>query len=136
MNSKPETQRISKTIWLMKIITVTAMRSTCPRLRVGAALVRKNQVLGLSYNGAPAGLPHCDDVGCELIDNHCIRATHAEINLLLGCARSGTPTDGTEIWVTQNPCTACSKAIIRAGVNTVYWGTTYGSSNGVKLLRQ
>lgn len=43
-----------------------AERGTCPRMQVGAVFVRDNRPLAVGYNGAPAGMPHCTDVGCDL----------------------------------------------------------------------
>lgn len=96
--------------------------------------MKDNQVLALSYNGAPPKLDHCDDVGCEIVEGHCIRATHAEVNAIAGCARVGVPTLGTELWVTQTPCHACAKALLRAGVKRVFYLDYYGSWDGVDTL--
>ena len=37
-----------------------ATRSTCSRLGVGAVFARDGRILVTGYNGAPAGMPHCD----------------------------------------------------------------------------
>ena len=39
-------------------------RSTCPRLAVGAVVVRDKRILTTGYNGSPSGMSHCEDVGC------------------------------------------------------------------------
>lgn len=100
-------------------------------------------VLGCSYNGAPKGQPQCDEVGC-LIDEekygpHCLRATHAEVNLLMGAAKYGIRTEGSIIVVTHYPCIHCLHAIARAGVQTVYYGDNYyntvASDTSVALIK-
>ena len=50
--------------YFMEIAAVVAKRSTCLRNQVGAVLVRDKRILSTGYNGAPAGLEHCDMVGC------------------------------------------------------------------------
>lgn len=59
-----------------------ARMATCPRASIGCVIVNpltKRQV-GAGYNGAKAGQPHCTEVECLMLADHCIRATHAEVN--------------------------------------------------------
>jgi len=50
--------------YFMRIAHEVATRSTCPRLAVGAVVVRDKRILTTGYNGSPSGMPHCEDVGC------------------------------------------------------------------------
>jgi len=102
-----------------------ALRSTCTRLMVGATIVREKRIIAGGYNGSIAGGDHCIDKGCYVIDNHCVRTIHAEMNALLQCAKFGVPTEGAEIYVTHFPCLQCCKAIIQAGIKTVYYAEDY-----------
>lgn len=77
------------------------------------------------YNGSIAGGTHCIDDGCYVIDNHCVRTIHAEMNALLQCAKFGVPTDGAEIYVTHFPCLQCCKSLIQAGIKAVYYAEDY-----------
>lgn len=45
---------------LMHCAYIWASRGTCSRLQVGAVFARDGRILVTGYNGAPAGLPHCD----------------------------------------------------------------------------
>lgn len=97
-----------------------------------------NAILGASYNGAPEGLPHCTEVGC-LIDEinygpHCIRCSHAEMNVLLGAAAEGVQTKGGLLVVTHQPCLLCSTMISRAKISRVLFSKYYGSSNNIRFL--
>ena len=49
--------------YFMKIAEDVALRSTCDRAMVGAVLVREKHIISTGYNGSPAGLEHCDDIG-------------------------------------------------------------------------
>ena len=102
-----------------------AYRSTCTRLMVGATIVRDKRIIAGGYNGSISGGAHCIDEGCHMIDNHCVRTIHAEVNAILQCAKFGVPTEGTEIYVTHFPCLSCAKIIIQAGIKKVYYATDY-----------
>lgn len=102
-----------------------ALRSTCSRLMVGATIVREKRIIAGGYNGAISGGVHCIDEGCYVIDNHCVRTIHAEVNALLQCAKFGVPTEGAEIYVTHFPCLNCCKSLIQAGIKRVYFAEDY-----------
>ena len=66
-----------------------ANRSTCKRAKVGAVLVKDNKVISTGYNGSVSGTEHCIDHECLVIDGHCVRTLHAEVNAILqGAGRS------------------------------------------------
>ncbi|MFT8362072.1 MAG: ComE operon protein 2 [Sporolactobacillus sp.] len=102
-----------------------ATRSTCTRLVVGATIVRDKRIIAGGYNGSIAGGTHCIDEGCYIKDGHCVRTIHAEMNAILQCAKFGESTDHAEIYVTHYPCLPCCKAIIQAGIQTVYYACDY-----------
>lgn len=104
---------------------VMALRSTCARLAVGCVIVRDKRMIASGYNGSIQGDEHCIDVGCKIVDGHCIRAIHAEQNALLQCARFGISTEGADVYVTHLPCLQCTKSMIQAGIRNVYYEFTY-----------
>lgn len=118
-------ERISWEQYYMAQAHLLALRSTCTRLMVGATIVRDNRIIAGGYNGSVSGQDHCIDEGCYVVDNHCIRTIHAEINALLQCAKFGVSTEGAEIYVTHFPCVHCTKAIIQSGIKTVYYAEDY-----------
>ncbi|CAI9388492.1 MULTISPECIES: ComE operon protein 2 [Bacillaceae] len=117
--------RISWDEYFMAQSELLALRSTCTRLAVGATIVRDKRIIAGGYNGSIAGGVHCIDEGCYVIDNHCVRTIHAEMNAILQCAKFGVPTDGADIYVTHFPCLQCCKAIVQAGIKTVYYAIDY-----------
>jgi dCMP deaminase len=104
----------------MIVALAMAERSTCPDRHVGAVIVSPDrQILSTGYNGAPAGLPHCTDVGCiALLDGKCGRAIHAEINAMIYARHE---IHGATLYVTARPCYACASAIVNAGIRRVYY---------------
>ncbi|MCA1031822.1 ComE operon protein 2 [Bacillus timonensis] len=117
--------RISWDQYFMAQSHLLALRSTCTRLAVGATIVRDKRIIAGGYNGSIAGGTHCIDDGCYVIDNHCVRTIHAEMNALLQCAKFGVPTEGAEIYVTHFPCLQCCKSIIQSGIKAVYYAKSY-----------
>jgi dCMP deaminase len=86
--------------WDQYFLTITrqvAERSTCNRAKVGAVIVRDKNILASGYNGAPAGLPHCTEVGCLIYqsktptgenEENCYRTIHAEIIAIAQAAKN------------------------------------------------
>ncbi|MBD7935783.1 MULTISPECIES: ComE operon protein 2 [Cytobacillus] len=129
--------RISWDQYFMAQSHLLALRSTCTRLTVGATIVRDKRMIAGGYNGSITGSDHCIDEGCYVIDNHCVRTIHAEMNAILQCAKFGVPTENAEIYVTHFPCLQCCKAIIQAGIKKVYYAEDYKNHPyGIELFQQ
>lgn len=118
-------ERITWDQFFMAQSHLLALRSTCTRLAVGATIVREKRIIAGGYNGSISGDEHCLDVGCYMVDNHCVRTVHAEVNALLQCSKYGTSTNGADIYVTHFPCLQCTKSIIQAGIKNVYYANDY-----------
>lgn len=116
--------RLSWDALFLKIAADMAQRSTCPRASVGAVVVRDNQVLGVGYNGAPSGAPHCEDVGCLIHNNHCIKAIHAELNAILQGMMLNSVKQST-LYCTHSPCWDCAKVLINVGIERVVFRDVY-----------
>ncbi len=127
-------ERISWDQYYMAQSHLLALRSTCERLMVGATIVRDKRIIAGGYNGSVSGSIHCIDEGCYVIDGHCVRTIHAEMNSLLQCAKFGVATDGAEMYVTHFPCLQCCKSIIQAGIQTVYYANDYKNNPYAKEL--
>ena len=118
-------QRISWKNYFMNIAREVATRSPCSRKHVGAVIVRDKTILSTGYNGSIKGLPHCDDAGCDMVDGHCVRTSHAEANAIVQAAKNGVGIDQSKIYVTASPCYDCFKLIANAGINTIYYEEFY-----------
>lgn len=111
--------------YFMKLAMLASERATCPRMHCGCVLVKDKEVVATGYNGSIPGDDHCEDVGCLVVDNHCIRTNHAEMNAIAQAARKGHDIDGATAYVTNMCCTTCAKALIAAGIVRVVVCTDY-----------
>jgi len=118
-------ERIPWDQYFMLQALVISTRSTCNRLSVGATLVRDKRIIAAGYNGSVSGDDHCLDEGCYLVDGHCVRTIHAEMNAILQCAKFGEATDGAEIYVTDFPCLQCTKMLLQAGIKKITYMRNY-----------
>lgn len=120
--------------YFLEMAALAARRSTCPRRAVGAVLVRDQRVVATGYNGSLRGQPHCSEAGCLMVDGHCKRTVHAEMNALLQCAFHGVPSRGSALFTTSFPCLDCAKALVQAGVTAVYYRDAYPDAHSGRVL--
>lgn len=128
--------RVDWHTYFMNIAEQAATRSTCERKHVGAVIVRDKTILSTGYNGSIRGLPHCDDVGHMMENDHCVATVHAEANAIIQAAKNGVRIDGAEIYTTASPCWSCFKLIANAGIRRVYYGEFYRDRRSVEVARQ
>lgn len=129
-------QRPSWDEYFIGIAEQVAKRSTCPRAAVGAVIVKDRRILTTGYNGAPMGLPHCTEVGCLMVDGHCVRTLHAEQNAIIQAALHGVSVQGSTMYVTHQPCLNCAKMIINAGIVRVVYGGDYPDPQACAFLSE
>jgi len=123
---------------------MVAKRSTCLRRQVGAILVKEKRILATGYNGAPAGLRHCDEVGCLRINSsvpsgmrhELCRGLHAEQNAIIQAAYHGTSIAGSTLYCTNKPCAICSKMIINAGIKKIFFEEGYDDPLAEEMLTE
>lgn len=116
-----------QTFWHDKCLWIAKHRSTGCRLDVGAIAVDHDNISIMeTFNGPPSGFPHCGDVGCNVIDGHCISTLHAEENLYLLAARHGKSLTGGNIYLSHSPCVRCSPRLIQCKVSAVSYEFEYG----------
>lgn len=130
-------------------------QSTCDRNHVGCVIARDRRIIATGYNGAPAGMAHCDHkrptfkqaqpyglpdhdpdpyAWPPLRETGCKVAVHAEANALAFAARHGMATDRTDLYTTLSPCYECAKLIINAGISRVLFDRPYRDHSGLDLL--
>jgi len=128
----------------MEIAELVSKRSTCLRRKVGAVIVKDKRILATGYNGAPTGLPHCDEVGCirEKLKipsgerHELCRGLHAEQNAIIQAAYHGVSIKDSVMYVTCHPCSVCVKMIINAGIKEVVIKEGYPDKLASQLLKE
>lgn len=128
----------------MNITYLVSERSTCTRRRVGAVAVKDKRILATGYNGAPAGVPHCLEVGClrEQLGipsgqrHEICRGLHAEQNVIIQAAVHGINIQGAELYCTTHPCVLCSKMLINCGIRRIYYAEDYPDDLATAMLRE
>jgi dCMP deaminase len=121
---------------------MVATRSTCLRRHVGAVLVKEKRILSTGYNGAPAGLKHCIEVGCLREEasipsgtrHELCRALHAEQNAIVQAAYHGISIAGSTLYCTNKPCVICSKMLINAGIKRIFFDEGYDDALSDAIL--
>lgn len=128
--------------YFMEMAYLVAQRSTCLRRKVGAIIVKNNQVISTGYNGAPKHIPHCSVQGCLRRElnvpsgerHELCRGVHAEQNAIIQAAINGTSTKEAELYCTNQPCSICSKMLINAEIITIYIAEPYQDKLAQKML--
>lgn len=135
-------ERPSWDSYFMEIARTVSRRSTCLRRQVGAILVRDRRILTTGYNGAPAGLPHCEITGClrEKLGvpagerHELCRGLHAEQNAIIQAALHGVSIAGSTAYITCEPCAVCAKMLVNARIERIYIATFYPDALAREIL--
>ena len=130
--------------YCLKLASVVAERATCRRHHMGALAVRDKHILATGYNGAPAGLPDCLELGClrnELGipsgERHEIcRAIHAEQNVIIQASLHGVSIEGATIYCTHTPCRLCAKMLVNARIKRFVSFRKYQDDSFSDLFKQ
>jgi len=132
-----------------------AQLSTAKRLQVGAIIVKDERIISIGYNGTPPGWDNvCED---EVINRIVVKSDeigtsypieytkelktkpeviHAEANAIAKLAKSNESGKDSVMFLTHAPCIDCAKQIFTAGINKVYFGEHYRSTDGLDFLKK
>lgn len=117
----------------MNIAGEVSQLSKAKRKKVGAIVVKDNNILSFGYNGTPSGF----DNTCEEDNKTKWSVLHAESNAIVKVAKSTNSSSGSTLYCTLSPCRDCSKLIIQAGIVKVVYKEVYeGSTEGLDLMEE
>jgi dCMP deaminase len=123
--------RPSKLRWLMDLANVAASRSEDPYVKVGAIAIRKDYtVIGLGYNGPPAGIDLTPTVWADRIQRRPL-IVHAEMNAI----RYARPGEIYAIVSTHIPCEHCMTVLGSYGTSVVVYEQSLGEAYDESVIR-
>ena len=133
--------------YYIKVAQICSENSKANKLKVGAIIVKDQQIISDGFNGTPSGFDNqcedekhkkldrcslCSQEHCEGCDNIELltrpEVMHAESNAITKCAKYGKATLGSTIYITHTPCIECAKLIIQAGIKRVVYKNFYKSN--------
>lgn len=130
--------------YFLKIAKVVGERATCVRRKIGAVAVKDKHILSTGYNGAPAGIKDCLELGC-LRDQmnvasgspHDIcRSVHAEQNVIIQAAVHGVSIKDATIYCTTAPCALCARMLVNAGIKRYVCYIDYPNKEARYLFKE
>jgi dCMP deaminase len=116
----------------LDIASRIALMSKAVRKKVGAVLVKDNNIISFGWNGMPSGFDNC----CEDNDNNTkSEVIHAEFNVISKIARSNLSSNASTIYLTLSPCFECSKLIIQSNIIRVVYKEKYRDDRPISFLK-
>ena len=120
----------------MSIAEKVSGMSHANRAKVGAVIVKGDNIISFGWNGTPTGF----DNSCEYTDYADHEYTrkeviHAEQNCIAKLAKSTSSSEGSTLYVTPAPCFTCSTSLIQAGIERIVYKDAY-HTDGLDLLKK
>lgn len=117
--------------------------SKCPRLKVGAVIVKNGKIISYGYNRVPKNLRECSiENPCYKIENNIASGTivdvnrcmsvHAEVFAIINAGnrefsscQSKENLSGSTLFTTYQPCRNCALFIVAADIRRVVYENPY-----------
>lgn len=120
--------------WFDTAFEYAQKKSGCRKVAVGSVITINGIPIAMGANETLPDLCHSPQ-GCLRVakygndskqhrDPADCRAIHSEVDAICAAAKTGVCIDGATIYVTRYPCESCARAIVAAGIKTVYYGGT------------
>lgn len=121
-----------KNKFYIEIAKVVSKASYCNKNKVGAIIVKDDNIISFGYNGTPSGFENI----CEIDNITKPEVLHAESNAITKCAKSFYNSKDSVMYCTLSPCFDCAKLIIQSGITRVYYLENYRDLSGIELLKK
>ena len=123
----------------MDIAHRVSKQSYAIKSKVGAVMVRGDNILAVGYNGTPAGWDNvceANSAKCKTIEELVTKpeVLHAESNMIAKMAKSTQTSEGSTVYVTLSPCLDCAKQMYQAGVVRLVYAEDYRDLSGIEFL--
>lgn len=126
---------------MMKQAYAEAEKSSDWWRHVGAVLVKEGEVLERAHNqGMPSDhTPYQRGAIRDFLNPgthpELVDTIHAEQAIISRAARSGTPLEGTSLYITHFPCPVCAKLIIESGIKQCFFAEGWSTLASAPLLK-
>lgn len=116
----------------LRIAKVIAKESKCIRKKVGAVIVKDENIISFGWNGTARGRPNeCEDENGNTKSD----VIHAEQNAIFKLASTTGSAKGATLYLTMSPCSGCTAMIKQVGIVRVVYEEEYRDPSGINILR-
>lgn len=105
--------------------------SCANKKKVGAILVKNNNIISSGFNCTPNGFDNkCEDIN----GNTYWYVLHAEANAISNICQTRQTTTNSTLYITMSPCKECSKLILQSGIKKIFYREKYKDISGLNFL--
>jgi len=117
----------------LSIAKLVAQQSYAEDRKVGAVIVKDDNIISFSYNGTPRGwnneTQNPDGQTKSMV-------LHAETQAIAKVSRSTLSSNGATLYSTLSPCIDCAKLIYQVGIQRLVYIDTYKCTDGIQFLKE
>lgn len=116
----------------LKIAQLVAQQSYAKDRKVGAVIVKDDNIISFSYNGTPRGWDNetqTDDGRTKSM------VLHAEAQAIAKLAKSTLSSNNATLYCTLSPCIDCAKLISEVGIKRLVYIDEYKCKEGIEFLK-
>ena len=119
----------------MDLAVRVSLMSHAERAKVGAIVVKDDNIISFGWNGTPKGFSNSCEVFNEVTSVTKKEVIHAEQNCIAKLAKSGHSSNGATLYVTLSPCFTCSTSLIQSGIKRVVYKHAYHTDGCILLTK-
>lgn len=116
--------------------------ANCTKGKVGAIIVKENEIIAKGVNSVPNGITPCTEESCirkklklrSGQNQELCFAIHAEQNALIDALDKNINVKNGVLYVTKQPCIICSKMLINSGIKEIVFLKLYPDKYSKKIL--
>jgi dCMP deaminase len=116
----------------LNIAKLVAQQSYAEDRKVGAVIVKDDNIISFSYNGTPRGW---NNETQNLDGQTKSMVLHAETQAIAKVSRSTLSSNGATLYSTLSPCIDCAKLIYQVGIKRLVYIDTYKCTDGIQFLK-
>lgn len=136
--------RIKNDIYYMNYALNISTGANCIKGKVGAVLVKDNQIIAEGVNSVPNGITPCTEETClrkklnlkSGENQELCFVVHAEQNALINALNNKVDVKDSILYVTKQPCIICAKMLINSGIKKIIYLKPYPDKYSENLLHQ